>query len=250
VALVRLARAALAALLVASPVLARAQSPAERTALDRLCDSLDSQTDTAALTRALDALGRKAAREPTAFDELRHGLVALRRAELRPADGAGAAIKHLRRASRLEPGWPWAWYALGMAETVRAAWEQRNRLALGSRVGVGTLERAAERQQRALEADPAFVPAARTLADLTLGLRDTALVVPALLAVRRAIAASRRAPHELILAWGRLERAADSLTAARAVFSRYLESGGHRALGLLERARTELALGLDGAEAG
>ena len=100
-------------------------------------------------------------RSPTdAIARLRLGVFNLRLAELGTERDAIAAVKTLRRVTERQPAWPLAWYALGLAEARRAAWEQDNRLALGSRVGQGTLERAADRQRRALEADPAYAPAA------------------------------------------------------------------------------------------
>ena len=246
----RLALAALTAVLLCLPVLARAQSPAERAALARYRESLAAQTDTIALAHALTAASRRSAGEANPLEHIRQGLVALRLAELRPSDGARTALDHFRNATETASEWPWAWYGLGLAETVRSAWEQRNRLALGSRVGVGTLERAARGYRRALDSDPGFVPAALALAEITLDLRDTALVEPARRALRRAVDAGRPPASDLLLAWGRLERAAGSLDEARTAFGRYLEAGGGRGIGLLERARTELALGLPGAEAG
>ena len=144
-------------------------------------------------------------------------------------------------------GWPYAWYALGLAEAQRASWEQSDRLALGSRVGVGNLERSAERQRRALEADPTFVPAAIELAELTLGLRDTSLMRPAVTALRRAAAVPDADP-EVLLATGRVERATGHLDSAGVAFERFLAAGGSRALGLLELARTRLAEGREDAQ--
>jgi GWxTD domain-containing protein len=116
-------------------------------------------------------------------------------------------------------------------------------------VGIGTLERAAARHHRALEADPGFVPAALALADLTLALRDTARFPYARDALRGAVAATAAPPPELLLAWGRLERAAGSPDWAARAFARFIDAGGSRALGLLETARTALAAGHAGAEA-
>ena len=52
-----------------------------------------------------------------------------------------------------------------------------------------------------------------------------------------------------MLAWGRVERAAGSLDSAVIAFERYLVTGPNRALGLLELARTRLALGRADGEA-
>ena len=81
-------------------------------------------------------------------------------------------------------------------------------------MGIGTLERALEHERRAVAADPGFVPAALTLAELALGLHDTALYAGARDALRAADAAQRSPPAELLLARGRLERATDQSDSA------------------------------------
>ena len=225
------------------------QTPAERLALSAFSDSLPSITDTTPLRdrqRTLRETTRRRAEDSPA--RIRFGLVSLRLAELGATPDAGDALKALRAAAEERPEWPFAWYVLGLAETRRAAWEQEDRLALGNRVGLPTLERAATRHRRALEADPSFAPAAVALAALTLELRDTALLTSAVEALRRA-AAAPSPPPAVFLALGRLERAADSGDSARVAFERYLAAGGGRAMGLLELARTRLAAGHADAEA-
>ena len=217
---------------------APAQSPVDRLALQQLHDTLAAITDVPLLQSRRRAFERSS--EPLA--ELRLALVGLRLAELGAGADAKAAIDPARRVTRARPDWPWGWYVLGLAETQRAAWEQGNTLNLGSRVGVGTLERAIGRHRRAVAADPAFAPAALHLADLTLRLRDTALFAPARDDLRVASVASPVDPL-VLLARGRLERAADQVDSAEAVFERYVWAGGDRALGLLELARTRLARG-------
>jgi len=245
----RLRSAALACLLTAAgPSRAPAQSPSDRLRLQVLSDSLTAVTDGEALARFYDSALHAPAGGAAALRDLELGLVALRLAELERDRGAAKAAGHFLRAARRKPEWPHPWYGLGRAETLRAQWEQRDRLALGSRVGVGTLERAAARHGRALEAEPGFVPAALALAELTLALRDTALIAPARDAVRRAVAASPRPPPALLLAWGRMERAAGAPDSAGAAFARFIDAGGSRALGLLERARSGLAAGGPAAE--
>jgi GWxTD domain-containing protein len=224
------------------------QTPSDRFAISAFSDSLASITDTARLRRAQRALREvtRSHRERD-LDRLRLGIASLRLTELGAAPGARDAIKAFRATTERRPDWPVAWHWLGVAEERRAAGEQANRLELGSRVGVPTLERAAGWHRRALEADPSFTPAAEALASLTLGLRDTALVGPAVAALRRAAAGSPREPR-VLLAWGRAESAAANTDSARAAFERYLAAGGNRALGLLELARAGLAAGGAGGE--
>ena len=241
------AAAALACLLAAVAPAASGQSPSDRLAFHRLRDSLASVSDTAALADAYRRLTRSA-RSSSARDEIRLGLLALRLAGLGKDGDADQAMDRFERAAALMPDWPWAWHGVGLAEAAHAAWEQRDRLALGSRVGMGTLERAAARQARALEADPGFTPAAVHLAEITLALRDTARIAPARDALRRSVAAAHTADPALLLAWGRLERAAGEPDSAIVAFVRFADAGGRRALALLEQARTGLAAGRRDAE--
>ncbi|HEU4526106.1 MAG TPA: GWxTD domain-containing protein [Gemmatimonadales bacterium] len=239
---------ALAGLCAALPNLLAAQGPAERHALAALVDTLVAVSDTTALRRREDMLERPAKDRDGALARIRLGMVRLRLAELGASADAKGAVRVLRQAAERQSHWPYAWYTLGLAEAQRASWEQADRLALGSRVGVGNLERSAEHQRRALEADPAFVPAAVELSALTLGLRDTSLMGPAVAALRRAAAIPRARPA-VLLAAGRVERAAGHLDSANIAFERFLASGGSRALALLELARTRLGEGRADGEA-
>ena len=223
------------------------QTPADRLALSAFSDSLATIADTVPLRHRQRMLGETTRRHPdSTLARIRLGLVSLRLAEVGAAPGARDAVKALRGAAEQRPEWPFAWYSLGLAEARRAAWEQDDPLALGNRVGLPTLERAAIRHRRALEADPSFAPAAVALTALTLELRDTSLLASAVAALRRAAAVQSPAP-DVFLAWGRLERAAGA-DSARVAFERYLTAGGSRAVGLLELARTRLAAGEAGAE--
>jgi GWxTD domain-containing protein len=218
-----------------------AQSPTERLALGRFRDSL-LDLDTLELRRFQRRLDRQVDQHPdSAGLRLRLGLAGLRLGERHADRDFGDALAALRAAVRRHPDWPAAWYALGLAQAARADWERRDMLALGSRVGTGSLESAAESERRAVESDPEFAPAAVALADLTLRLRDTSRLVPARAALRRAAAAPAGA--DVFLAWGRIERAAGEPDSALVAFDRYLDHGGDRALGLLELARTRLAGG-------
>ena len=119
----------------------------------------------------------------------------------------------------------------------------RNTLNLGSRVGLGALARSATSYLRALDGNVRFVPAALALAEVELALLDTARLRNARDALRLVSAAVAPGPPDLLLALGRVERAAGSLDSAAIAFERYLLTGPNRAVGLLELARTRLALG-------
>jgi GWxTD domain-containing protein len=216
------------------------QNPTDRLALDRFHDSLAAVHDTASLRTLRHSLTRRREDDPVAALHAAHA--ALRLAELGADPDVSEARGDLRRLTKREPGWPYAWHALAVAEMRRAARERANPLALGSRVGTGTLERALGDEQRALAADPGYLPAALTLADLALGLRDTALYAGARNALRRADAARGGAPAELLLARGRLERATGEPDSAAAVFARAsrARAGTQARLARLELARTLL----------
>lgn len=229
-------------LVLALPTALAGQTASDRTALDRFRDSLAAAQDTSALALLQQALAGRRPQDPVS--SLRFALVALRRAELGADADAGDARDALRRLVKREPAWPQAWHALAAAEMRRAAWERADPVALGNRVGTGTLERAIEYERRALEADPRYVPAALTLAHVALALHDTALFVPARDALRRASAAMTDAPADLLLARGRLERAADEPESALVSFEHAADgSGSSAAVARLEWARTSLGLG-------
>jgi GWxTD domain-containing protein len=176
-------------------------------------------------------------------DLLQRGLLALRLAELGADPDFSQALSYFKKSAEQEPGRPEAWYGLGLAEAGRSEWEMRDRLRLGSRVGLGSLERSASDNARALAVDPRFTPAVLALARVELTLLDSVRLKRARDIVRTSVAAMSPAPPELLLAWGRLERAAGSLDSAQAAFERYLVGGGRRPLALLELARTRLAAG-------
>jgi GWxTD domain-containing protein len=228
-------------LALALPPALAGQAASDRAAFDTFRDSLAAVHDTASLRLLQRHLSAR--NDPTAT--IRLALVALRRADLHADRDAGDARDALRRLVRRSSDWPVAWHLLAQAEVRRAAWERSDSLALGNRVGTGSLERALDAERRALDADPRYLPAALGLADLALGLRDTALYVPARDALRRADQAQAAAPAALRLARGRLERATDQPDSALAVFERAVDGADSGAGGMarLECARTALATG-------
>jgi GWxTD domain-containing protein len=237
-------RTGLAGLLVVAPLtVAAGQTPTERLSLDRFGDSLSAVTsrDTAALRSTFNSLDRAARNSRDPLLILKAGLAARRLGELGADSDYGDALRLLRKATTVEASWPYAWHALGLAEAGHSKWQQADRLALGNRVGVESLERAGECYRRALVADSSYAPAAVALSDLVLSLHDTAMYAGARDALRRASVAQRS--PDVLLAWGRMERAADEPDSALAAFDAALESGGSHPLELLELARTKLALG-------
>ena len=213
----------------------------QQPAFERLRDSLATTSDTTALRALLQPLRRT--------DPLRAGVVALRLGELNADPDFSEALSSFRRAARMNPPRAEPWYGLGLAEAGRSSWEMRDRLRLGSRVGIKALERSATNYARALEIDVHFVPAALALARVELALLDTARLTGARNALRRVVRAAGPGSAELLLALGRVERATGSLDSAVTAFERYLTIGPSRAVGLLELARTRLALGRADGEA-
>jgi GWxTD domain-containing protein len=212
-----------------------------QSAFETLRDSLATASDTTTLRAMLRTLRRSS--------PLRAGLVGLRLSELQADPGFDQALASFRRAARLYPHRPEPWYGLGLAEAGRSRAEMRDRLRLGSRVGLGALERAARNYARALQSDARFVPAALALAQVELALLDTARLAVARDALRRVAEAVAPGPPGLMLTLGQIERAAGTLDSASIAFERYLASGPNRALGLLELGRTRLALGRADGEA-
>ncbi len=237
-------RTGFAGLLAMLPLVpAAGQTPAQRQELERYRDTLETiaPADTATLRTTVRSLSRSAKRSRDPMLAMRAALAAMRLGALGADRDYSEAIDHLRRAARLDPGWPCAWYELGVAEERRGRWEQANPLALGNRVGVKTLERATDDYRRSLQADLRFGNAALALAALTLSLRDTSRYAAARDMLRRA-AATGRSP-DMLLALGRLERAADAPDSAAGAFEAALAAGVSRSIGLLELARTRLAGG-------
>jgi GWxTD domain-containing protein len=132
---------------------------------------------------------------------------------------------------------------MGHAYAGRSENEMQDRLRLGSRVGLGALERAADYYARSLQANVQYLPAALALARVELSLLDTARLRRAGTILDKVIAAGEPPAPELLLAGGQVARAAGRLPAAASAFERYLATGHNQALGLLELARARLALG-------
>ena len=225
------------------------QSPTPPTAFEQLRDSLAVISDSATLRTELRRIRR--AQDPSdtpLAPDVRAGLLGLRLGELHSDPDFSDARSSFTRASRSWPLKPEPWYGLGLTEAARSQSEMADPLRLGSRVGLGALERSADYYTRALDVDPRFIPAALALAQVTLALLDTARLEQAGDRLRRTVRALSIRTPELWLALGRVERSAGRLDSAAADFERYLLIGGSRGLGLLELARTRLALGNSGGE--
>lgn len=242
----------LAVLAVALPGSAQGQAAPQRAELDVYRDSLAVLTDTVALQRLEAELIRGARqRRNDPVLHLRLGFLSLRLGDLGLSRYYNDAAAEFRWAVELQPGWPYGWFALGLAEyelgEVQGPASRRTTL-----LGQGANSRAATAFMRAALADPAFAARLEVLAAQAVRRRDAPRAVVVLDALRQAIASQppgTRAPA-ILLALGRVERELGELPAALNAFETYRRVGDNRALGLLEVARTRFLLGqLEGQEA-
>lgn len=231
------------------PASSEAQDSVLQAGLERLRLELAASRDTEALRRmehdpglaggiALTEPGRRLAR----------ALVRLRLGALGDGWSLRRASGDLDAVLADQPGWGWVWYLKGLAKRGESAWLANDRANLGTRVGMGQLKTAVECLARSAVLDSGLSEALVEMTAAAEALRDTtvlgALVLPAL---RRA--GPGTGDTGIALALGRAERLMGDPAAAVAAVDRYLDLGGNRARGLLERAASRLASGdLGGAE--
>lgn len=236
----RLTGGAIAALCLAGafPARAPAQSPSATETLERLRDSLQAITDTAALRREARTLDRT--RDTSAGALLRRGLLALRLGGLPDADRAD----HLcTEAARRAPTWPYPRFCRGLALESHGSATAANHLNLGLTAGQGDIRRAADQYLAAIRLAPDFRPAIFSLGKLVLRWRGVERQAEALQALRQAVPLSAGAPASLLIIRARLERLAGAYDSSLAAFRAYDSAGGNHALALLEEARTLLGRG-------
>ena len=238
----------LIAALAATPTLLGAQEQGDRRELMRFRDSLASVSDSTSLLSLENRLIAEAKGDrDNAMRHLRLGLVALRLGELGSQSRFDDAAGEFSWATELEPSWPWAWYGLGLAED-RAGDSQVTVVSgLQAMFGKDHLSRAANAYVRSVQADPSFVLGLVELARTALRQRINVKTDLARAALREAAVTTAAKNPEVLLYRGRVEREVGDIDSALVAFRDYLELGGHRGLGLLELARTQL---LDGQPAG
>jgi hypothetical protein len=94
-----------------------AQSPEDREALLRLRDSLSTLNDSFPLVELEGKLVAVAKTDrDNAMHHLRLGLVAFQIGQLGSGSRYDDAAGEFAWATDLQPGWPWGWYGLGLAE--------------------------------------------------------------------------------------------------------------------------------------
>jgi GWxTD domain-containing protein len=219
---------------------AMAQEPADRAALERLRDSLETATDSIGLKgleAATIALAKQQRDDP--LIHLRLGFIAYRIGEI--GDAAPHfedAASEFEWASELRPAWPYPWYGLGRSELAIGA---RSPIAvenLKQQLHLDHLSKAINAYNKAALADPTFAQPVIELVNAALRQRVRAQTDVAL-SVARLAAASASGNPAFQLARGRIEREVGEADSAIPAFSAYLAAGGDSGLGLLERARTE-----------
>src|SRR6478736_7363854 len=142
-----------------------AQSPEDRTALDRFQDSLSAVADSAPLAQMEKQMIEVARVErDSVMLHRRLGALALRLGELGRRTGYDDAATEFQWAIDLHPDWPWPYYGLGLAEYGILDSEISIIAGLQAMFGKDRLARAAGLFAKSAEVDPSFT---RALTDLT-----------------------------------------------------------------------------------
>lgn len=217
-----------------------AQSPAERSELQSFRDSLDISRDTLAL-RAIEArtIALARAHRDDPMLHLRLGFTALRIHALGgSAKGVDDAAAEFEWAAELQPGWPYPWFGLGLAEARAPDHARAFGGGLWTMLGIDRDTRAGAAFARALRADPGFTEGLMAFAETAREQRIGAPVVAALDALRLAQASPLGWDPALLLERGRLERLVGDADSARLAFQRARLLAIHPAMATLELART------------
>jgi GWxTD domain-containing protein len=242
--LTRLFAAAGALMLFAAPL--RAQSPADRAAIEAWRDTLSQITDTILLLRRerLGIIDAKADRE-NAMLHLRLGFLSLRFGDLVGTPHYDDAASEFEWATQLQPTWPYAWYGLGLAELGVGDTPIALVTGLKSMFGKDALAKSAHDFAQSAVVDPSFVQGLVELSNTALRQRVNIRLNVALDALRLSASTSAARNPEVLLARGRVEREVGNPDSSQAAFEGYLASGGDQGLGFIELARTQLGVGLD-----
>jgi GWxTD domain-containing protein len=245
--------AVLLALTAAAPA-AEAQSAAQRAELERFRDSLAAISEVPPL-RALEAdlIARARQDRSNAMIHLRLGFLALRMGDLtegdeqrRHFDEAGGEFEW---ATQEQPNWPYGWYGLGFAELGVGDSELPLVGGFQTMLGRDALTRSATAFARSAEVDPGFVAGLSELTNTALKQRVNARADVALAALRRASRTSAAASPEVLLARGRIERAAGSIDSSAAALTRLLARDSSNTMARYELARTRFLQDDGGAQA-
>lgn len=239
----RLLAVALAlALRISAP--ATAQSPADRSELERFRDSLATTSDSTGLLALERRLIERAKTDRNnALLHLELGFLSLRLGELGGQAHFDDAASEFQWAIDLQPNWPWAWYGMGLAEYGVGDSQISFITGLKTMLGKDALTRSASAFARSAEVDPGFVRGLVELANTALRQRVNIKLDVALDALRRTGGLAAGRDPAVLLARGRVEREVGDADSAIAAFRGYLARGSNRSLALLELARTEFLRG-------
>ena len=219
---------------------AGAQAAGDRTSLEALRAELAGVTDSAAL-RARESAGIERARlhRDSTILHLELGFLAYRLGEItgdrRHYDEAAGEFEW---AAELRPEWPYPWYGLGLAELALGEHPAIAIENVRQALGKDFLSKAAAAFARAAASDPSFAQPVIDLADAARRQRVRQRLDVAQGALRAAATTSAGRIPALQLARGRVEREMGEGDSALSAFAAYLDVGGDRGVGLLERART------------
>jgi GWxTD domain-containing protein len=241
----RLATLAAGALLLCAAPL-RAQSPADRAAIEAWRDTLSQITDTILLLRRerLGIIDAKADRD-NAMLHLRLGFLSLRYGDLVRGPHYDDAASEFEWATELQPTWPYGWLGLGLAELGVGDSQIALVTGLKTMFGKDALAKSAQAFAQSAVVDPGFVQGLVELANTALRQRVNIRLGVALNALRLSANTPTARNPEVLLARGRVEREVGDADSSQAAFVGYLASGGDQGLGLIELARTQLGVGLD-----
>lgn len=198
-----------------------AQSPAQRRELERFRDSLAAFTEVAPL-RALEGelIARARQDRDNPMLHLRLGFLALRLGDLTTGDAQrrhyDEAGSEFEWAVQQQPTWPYGWYGLGFAELGVGDSELPLVGGVQAMLGRDALSRSANAFAKSAEVDPGFVAGLAELSSTALRQRVNARMDVALAALRRASRTPAATAPAVLLARGRVERAAGSLDSSAA----------------------------------
>lgn len=228
---------------------APAQSPPLRADIEQFRLSIAATRDPDTLKNLEHHLGASGPTdESEALRRIRRGFVRLRIGQLGDGWSFGRAADDFRRATELEPDWTEAWHARGVAQRTEGQWQASNRMNLGKRVGLSSIEDAVRSFARAIAADSTNTPAGQALFEAAIELRDTAALRNTALPALRQVAVAGAADTGVLLALARAERLMGDSVAAVSAARNYLAHGGTRGLGLRELAWSGFVAGEPGAD--
>jgi GWxTD domain-containing protein len=240
----RLAGALALALFSTAPPHIHAQSPTERTELERFRDSLAGTADSIGLLALERRMIDSAKVDRTnALLHLSLGFLSLRLGELGGHSHFDDSASEFQWAIDLQPSWPYSWYGMGLAEYGVGDSQVSFVTGLKTMLGKDALTRSAVAFAKSAEVDPSFVRGLVDLANTALRQRVNIKLGVALEALRRSASTPAGSDPQVLLARGRVEREVGDGDSALVAFNSYLQSGPNRSLGLLEVARTLFLLG-------